>query len=599
MMDVRSSKATSRAAHPALMAEMAEAINRGERAEALKLFVTELREMLLSAARRTLLGAQIRLKGGANDAHRQFFAAGNALGCLMFQERRFSEAEDIMKSVKRAMDMVRSVKQVDEAAWLYHTALLMAQAASLQEAEALLVRMDGTVSGLKDEPLSVLGITALVDIHTQMKAYTKAELLCCKTFSIREALAGPRGTSRDCVRGHLQLAAISMAQSLFEEAEGHAHAANTAAMQLAGPDSLDAADTYLAIGRIYLKLKRRSDGMAQLDACRQLREDSLGLRHPATLEARRAQADVLLSLGHDSDAADLLEEIVDAWLEVYGIYHESTLESLGALADTKLGIGKEDEARAIEKRIVRAGLELLVKGEGTIGRIDDHRPLRFVTDYICAREHLQEARDLFLAKSYVTYKERLDPSSVLVVEYKERLDPRSLLVVELRLDCHFQHAHGTRTHAHIHTRVTHKERLDPSSLLVVEVREKIAVVIAESSKLAGEQLEDAELYNRQETFRMAEMEFRRAYTLSKLINTVNTTSVEAMHEKMAMGLADALFGVGKVNEAKAVLKAAGLVKKSMRESIPTSYLRWMNKRVANYMDKAGGAGQEKDDEYEL
>ena len=57
-----------------------------------------------------------------------------------------------------------------------------------------------------------------------------------------------------------------------------------------------------------------------------------------------------------------------------------------------------------------------------------------------------------------------------------------------------------------------------------------------------------------------------------------------LHQQ-AEGLADSLFGQGKVTEAKNVMRQAGLVKKGMKGSVPTSYLRWLNKRVANYLDK--------------
>ena len=33
------------------------------------------------------------------------------------------------------------------------------------------------------------------------------------------------------------------------------------------------------------------------------------------------------------------------------------------------------------------------------------------------------------------------------------------------------------------------------------------------------------------------------------------------------------------------MRAAGLVKKGMQQNMPSSYVRWMNKRVAKYLDK--------------
>ncbi len=63
-------------------------------------------------------------------------------------------------------------------------------------------------------------------------------------------------------------------------------------------------------------------------------------------------------------------------------------------------------------------------------------------------------------------------------------------------------------------------------------------------------------------------------------------SPEADHKPLAQGLADALFGQGKVQEAKTIMRAAGLSRKGMKQNMPASYLRWLNTRVAKYMDKA-------------
>jgi hypothetical protein len=59
----------------------------------------------------------------------------------------------------------------------------------------------------------------------------------------------------------------------------------------------------------------------------------------------------------------------------------------------------------------------------------------------------------------------------------------------------------------------------------------------------------------------------QAYSISKLV------SPEADHKSLAQGLADALFGQGKVQEAKTIMRAAGLSRKGMKQNMPASYLR--------------------------
>ena len=59
----------------------------------------------------------------------------------------------------------------------------------------------------------------------------------------------------------------------------------------------------------------------------------------------------------------------------------------------------------------------------------------------------------------------------------------------------------------------------------------------------------------------------QVYSIMKLL------SPEGDHSHIAKQLADTLFGQGKVQEARATLKAAGLTRKGMKQNIPASYLR--------------------------
>jgi len=76
----------------------------------------------------------------------------------------------------------------------------------------------------------------------------------------------------------------------------------------------------------------------------------------------------------------------------------------------------------------------------------------------------------------------------------------------------------------------------------------------------------------------AEMLFKQTFFIQKLIDPM-TPPVAA-----AQGLAAAMELQGKKAEAHAVLASVGLARKSTREALPPSYLRWLNKRVANYLD---------------
>ncbi|GAX80683.1 hypothetical protein CEUSTIGMA_g8118.t1 [Chlamydomonas eustigma] len=82
----------------------------------------------------------------------------------------------------------------------------------------------------------------------------------------------------------------------------------------------------------------------------------------------------------------------------------------------------------------------------------------------------------------------------------------------------------------------------------------------------------------------AETLLKHVWSVTKLLQPNKS------HETIILGLACAISGLGKIYEAKDVLRAAGLAKKSMQEALPGSYHRWLKPRVAKYMD-----GREEED----
>eukprot|EP00798_Chlamydomonas_sp_ICE-L_P004017 gene4017-14096_t len=85
--------------------------------------------------------------------------------------------------------------------------------------------------------------------------------------------------------------------------------------------------------------------------------------------------------------------------------------------------------------------------------------------------------------------------------------------------------------------------------------------------------------------------FRQAFTVGKLVNPDDD------HTRFGQGLADALFGQNKAHEAQQALRAAGLMKGG---AVPTSYLRFMNTRAMQHIQKAAAdkAEADKDDHEE-
>ncbi len=86
--------------------------------------------------------------------------------------------------------------------------------------------------------MKVLKITVDLDLQ--------AEMLCRKMIELRERLYGRESLA--VVRNIVQLASISSAQNVYEEAEMHVMAALDLATELEGPDSVDSATCYHALG---------------------------------------------------------------------------------------------------------------------------------------------------------------------------------------------------------------------------------------------------------------------------------------------------------------------------------------------------------------
>lgn len=62
-----------------------------------------------------------------------------------------------------------------------------------------------------------------------------------------------------------------------------------------------------------------------------------------------------------------------------------------------------------------------------------------------------------------------------------------------------------------------------------------------------------------------------AYAFDQVSKLINPAELE--HKEISRGLADSLFGQGKMNEGKRVMSSGGLTDKAGKGSMPSSYLR--------------------------
>jgi len=232
------------------------------------------------------------------------------------------------------------------------------------------------------------------------------------------------------------------------------------------------------------------------------------------------------------EAEVLMANIYRMRAKSYGEEHHGCLTSMGALSDLLRDMRREDDADEMERRIITVGRNLL-----RYTKIDKFRSLAWITTFLSRRDHLLDKAAMFLAKAYIVFKEKLGSEHELTVMTKAQL----------------------------------------------------AEIIDKVKWIGSNALEQAQIFNSSTQFGVAEVMYKQAYSISKLV------SPETDHKPLAQGLADALFGQGKVQEAKTIMRAAGLSRKGMKQNMPASYLRWLNTRVAKYMDKANAGDMDDDD----
>eukprot|EP00798_Chlamydomonas_sp_ICE-L_P003210 gene3210-13227_t len=241
---------------------------------------------------------------------------------------------------------------------------------------------------------------------------------------------------------------------------------------------------------------------------------------------------------HIMEEAPQEAEAVLKWLckvvaKIRGADHHDTLHLQGQLADVLRDAGKDAEGSIVEKELIEVG-QRLVKFPKPL---DCFRAVMLLSSFLASRDHLIDKASVFMANTFVVYRQKLGP--------------------EHRL-----------------TRLT---------------VQKLNEVVERQVNLAAEQLTDAAASDANDSglyFRMAEDKFRQALSIRTLILP------EADHTGIVRGLADALFGQGKVHEAQIVLKEGNATKVTSLDAMPTAYLKFLNMRVQKYMDKrkVGGEG---------
>ncbi|GAX84101.1 hypothetical protein CEUSTIGMA_g11524.t1 [Chlamydomonas eustigma] len=494
--------------------------------------VRKLKETMLLGAKRELQ----RSEKLASVNPQRYFECATAVALLQYLNAELADAEETLHSISVLMDKVNShlVRSENESKRLYHLSLVFHQKGQLIETMYTLKVLLGSSTSSSTSTWSEVhlqGMSLMVECLCLSKEYTKAELLCRKLIEKRNDWHHQKYDA-GAVEDKLLMGNISSAQHLHEEATERCMDALSMAVQISGEDSLLAAKCNQSIAGISLCTSHfKLDPTLYVSKALTTYDRHLGGTHPLLLSCKVLMSKLLIRKNQLAEAESLLSAVLESQLRWYGIEHHDTLEALGLHVDVLRSMGKEEEAATAEKRIIHAGKALL-SGR----RLDRFKSLSYVSEFLTSREHLLEKAGLHLVRAYSVYKEKLGSDADLTVSTRTQLDD----------------------------------------------------VIQRVRSTGLETLENAQLYGRQDLFKTAETLLNRCWSISKLLHT------DANYKGIAESLADALLGQGKAQEAKAVLKAAGLVKKGMTDNMPASYLRWLNKRVAHFMDISAAAASAED-----
>ncbi len=155
---------------------------------------------------------------------------------------------------------------------------------------------------------------------------------------------------------------------------------------------------------------------------------------------------MLIKERRSKEAEGVLISIFKSRNKSYGGEHHATLMAMGQLADLLRDMCKDDEADEMEKRIIAIGewcvcvcvrasdmhafacilgrpivlqpwalflhvsaCVCMLAGKQLLRytKIDKFKSLSYVTNYLAARDHLLDKAAMFLAKAYITFKDKL------------------------------------------------------------------------------------------------------------------------------------------------------------------------------------------------
>jgi len=296
-----------------------------------------------------------------------------------------------------------------------------------------------------------------------------------------------------------------------------------------------------------MQLRRYDESWELLAASSALLRDVAGPGTPTMLATRSALATLALASGRPQEAVPLVEEVAGGYLRTHGQEHHTYLKEMARLSDVHRTMGNSSAAADVEKKILGIAGPVLAHP-----RLTNTRSLLLLSSFLLEREHLLNRAGQLLPKAYLACQEKLGAEheqTQAIHQTLKHLAITTARAANTRLNAHIESQSESSPHGHTGS------HFHGSS----------------GASRSEEQVEDG-------IIQQAEVLFRHSFFIHKLIDPLTPPLA------VAQGLASALTAQHKYSEAQAVLASVGLARKNTKEAIPPSYLRWLNVRVANYLD---------------
>ena len=279
-----------------------------------------------------------------------YAGALNRLARLLYQQRRYSEAEPLFRRALAVEEETRGANHPDVAYKLNNTANVLCRLGRYAESEPLHRRavriLDETLG--PDHQQTALAMASLGATFAALDRYAEAEPLLRRAVAVHEKKMGPDHPGTLKMAMGLTLALTK--QGNCAEAEPMVLTAIAAREKNLGPNHPDTAHALHTAGVLYSDQGRFAEAEGYLGRAVDTRTRALGPEHQDTLESLDALALLEERRGRYAEAESLYRDVLEKRERVQGPDHSDIAVTTSQLAGICGRDGRYAEAEALYRR---------------------------------------------------------------------------------------------------------------------------------------------------------------------------------------------------------------------------------------------------------